>query len=342
MSRSKTLLSYIGIRLLLAPLMLWTIVTLVFLLMRATPGDPMDAILGNRAPAEVKEELRVKYGLHLPLPVQYFNYLWGIISRLDLGKSISKSGDAVTKIIGEYFPATLELAIGSLIVAFGIGAAIGIFAASKAGTKVESIGRWFSIISYALPVFWVGMLLQLLLGVAIPIFPLGNRFPSGLTPPDRLTGMYTIDCLLRLNIPGFFAALHHLFLPCFTLGILLSGIFERIVRVNLKENLRADYVEAARARGIPERRILLVHALKNALIPVITILGLTTASLLGGAVLTETAFSWPGLASRLYDAISNRDYPVVQGIMVFFATIVVFASIIIDIVNAWVDPRIKY
>jgi peptide/nickel transport system permease protein len=124
--------------------------------------------------------------------------------------------------------------------------------------------------------------------------------------------------------------------------VLLSGIFERIVRVNLKQTLRADYVEAARARGIPERRILLSHALKNALIPVITILGLTFASLLGGAILTEVTFSWPGLANRLYEAISLRDYPTVQGILVFFGAIVVFASIIIDILNAYIDPRIRY
>jgi peptide/nickel transport system permease protein len=137
-------------------------------------------------------------------------------------------------------------------------------------------------------------------------------------------------------------ALHYLALPSITLGVLLSGIFERIVRVNLKQTLRADYVEAARARGIPERKILVSHALKNALIPVITVMGLTFASLLGGAILTEVTFSWPGLANKLYEAISLRDYPTVQGVLIFFAIIVVFASILIDILNAYVDPRIKY
>jgi peptide/nickel transport system permease protein len=133
-----------------------------------------------------------------------------------------------------------------------------------------------------------------------------------------------------------------LVLPSLTLGILLSGIFERIVRINLKQTLRSDYVEAARARGIPERRIVTAHALKNALIPVVTVFGLTVASLLGGAILTEVTFNWPGLANRLYQAIEFRDYPVVQGIMVFFGVIVAIASIIIDIVNAWIDPRIRY
>ncbi|MBA4457163.1 ABC transporter permease, partial [Cylindrospermopsis raciborskii CS-506_B] len=137
-------------------------------------------------------------------------------------------------------------------------------------------------------------------------------------------------------------ALHHLALPSLTLGILLSGIFERIVRVNLKETLKADYVEAARARGIPENKILVSHALKNALIPVITVLGLTFASLLGGAILTEVTFSWPGLANRLYQAIADRDYTTVQGVLVFFGGIVVSASIVIDILNAYIDPRIRY
>ena len=140
----------------------------------------------------------------------------------------------------------------------------------------------------------------------------------------------------------FFTAAYYLILPYFTLGLLLSGIFERMVRVNLRQTLQADYVEAARARGIPERRILLAHALKNALIPVITVFGLTFAALLGGAVLTEVTFSWPGLGNRLYQAIDVRDYPTVQGIMVFFGAIVVVVSILIDLINAYIDPRIRY
>jgi peptide/nickel transport system permease protein len=148
--------------------------------------------------------------------------------------------------------------------------------------------------------------------------------------------------LLSGDMGALGMSLYYLVLPCFSLGLVLSGIFERIVRVNLKQTLKADYVEAARARGIPERRVLLVHALRNALIPVVTVLGLTLAAMLGGAVLTEVTFSWPGLGNRLYDAISARDYPTVQGIIVFFAVIVVIASIAIDIINAWIDPRIRY
>jgi peptide/nickel transport system permease protein len=341
MSRSKTLQYYLAARLLLAPLMLWTIVTLVFFLLKATPGDPADAFLGNRASDEVKADLRKQLGLNEPIYVQYFSYLWKILQG-DFGTSITSSGKKVLMVIQENFPATLELAIGSMIIAFVVGVTVGTISASRPGTISEASGRLFGIISYSLPIFWVGMLLQLVFAVQLHIFPLGGRFPANLTPPAKITGLYTIDSLLHFDLASFFVSIHHLALPCLTLGVLLSGIFERIVRVNLKQSMKAEYVEAARARGIPEQKILISHALKNAMIPVITVLGLTTASLLGGAVLTEVTFSWPGLASQLYEAISNRDYPTVQGIMVFFAAIVVIASILIDLINAWIDPRIKY
>ncbi|MEO1447776.1 MAG: ABC transporter permease, partial [Cyanobacteria bacterium J06635_11] len=166
--------------------------------------------------------------------------------------------------------------------------------------------------------------------------------PLSATAPSGPTGLYLLDSLLQLDFYQFGTTLYYLALPSLTLGVLISGVFERIVRVNLRQTLKADYVEAARARGIPEVQIVIAHALKNAMIPVITILGLTFASLLGGAVLTEVTFSWPGLANRLYEAISQRDYPVVQGLMVFFAGIVAMVSIAIDILNAYVDPRIRY
>jgi peptide/nickel transport system permease protein len=340
-SRLKSLQYYLLARLLLAPVMLWTIVTIVFLLMRATPGDPVDAIVGSRASDDIKEQMRQKLGLNQPLIVQYGVYLSKLLS-FDLGESITSSGVKVTKIIGDHFPATVELAVGAITIAFIVGITIGVISASRQGKATEAFGRLFGVISYSLPIFWVGMLLQLIFAVGLGWFPLGGRFPSTAAPPTKIFGLYTIDSLLHFNFSQFFTSLYYLFLPCFTLGVLLSGIFERIVRVNLKENLKSDYVEAARARGIPEQRILLVHALKNSLIPVITVLGLTTASLLGGAVLTEVTFSWPGLAGRLYEAIGARDYPTIQGIMVFFAAIVVVASILIDLINAWIDPRIKY
>ena len=341
MSRSSALFYYVCARLLLAPLMLWTIVTLVFLLLRATPGDPADAILGTRAPEAVKEALREQLGLTDSLWLQYVNYLGRLLS-FDLGSSLTSRGLSVWEVIGQYFPATVELSFFSMLVAVVVGTSVGMLSASRPGTVFDAGGRLFGIISYSLPLFWVGMILQLIFSVQLGWFPLGTRYPLSETVPPSITGLYTIDSLLAGNIEQLLTALYYLALPSLSLGLLLSGIFERIVRVNLKQTLKADYVEAARARGIPERQIIVSHALKNALIPVITVLGLTFAALLGGAVLTEVTFSWPGLGNRLYEAISARDYPTVQGIMVFFGVIVVIASILIDIVNAYIDPRIRY
>ncbi|MCL1472213.1 ABC transporter permease [Argonema antarcticum] len=341
MSRSKALQYYIFSRLLLAPLMLWTIVTLVFLLLRATPGDPVDVVLGGRAPDSVKEELRQRLGLADPLWLQYLRYL-GALAHLDLGTSLTSQGQKVWDVIQLHFPATLELATFSMAIAIIVGVAVGAISASRPNTFLDVGGRLFGIITYAIPLFWFGMILQLIFAVQLGWFPLGTRFPVTQIAPPTFTGLYTIDSLLNGNFSQLLTSLYYLALPSLTLGILISGIFERIVRVNLKQTLQADYVEAAKARGIPEGRILWSHALKNALIPVITILGLTFASMLGGAVLTEVTFSWPGLGNRLYQAISERDYPTVQGVMVFFAAIVVTASILIDIINAYIDPRIRY
>ena len=341
MSRSKALQSYILVRLLLAPLMLLTIATIVFLLLRATPGDPVDAILGTRALEAEKAALRAQLGLNDSLWQQYFDYLKNLLN-LDLGSSITSRGLPVWEVIQDYFPATVELSFCSMVVAVIVGMGVGMVSATASNPFLDVGGRLFGIITYSLPLFWVGMILQLIFSVQLGWFPLGTRFPVNAPKPPHLSGLYLIDSLVAGNLEMFFQSLYYLALPSITLGILLSGIFERIVRVNLKQTLKADYVEAARARGIPDKTILISHAFKNALIPVITVLGLTFAALLGGAVLTEVTFSWPGLGNRLYEAISSRDYPTVQGIMVFFGIVVVIASIGIDIINAYIDPRIRY
>lgn len=341
MSRFKALQYYLFTRILLSPLMLWTIVTVVFLLLRATPGDPADAILGTRAPESAKQALREQLGLTDPLWLQYIRYLGDLLT-LNLGTSLTSRGVEVWDSIVQHFPATAELAFFSMLVALIVGMSVGIFSASHPGTVFDIGGRLFGIITYSLPMFWTGMVLQIIFAVNLGWFPLGTRYALDVPTPPAVTGFYTIDSILAGNGEMLLTSLHYLALPCLTLGVLLSGIFERIVRVNLRQTLKSDYVEAARARGIPENRILISHALKNALIPVITVLGLTFAALLGGAVLTEVTFSWPGLGRTLYEAISERDYPTVQGIMVFFGSIVVFASILIDLANAYIDPRIRY
>ncbi|KAB0240914.1 ABC transporter permease [Microcystis aeruginosa EAWAG127a] len=341
MSRRAALHSYLLVRLLLAPLMLWTIVTVVFLLMRVAPGDPTDAILGNRAPESAKNALREQLGLNQPLFFQYLDYIF-LLMRLNLGDSLTSKGVTVWEIIAKHFPATLELTFYGMLIAVMVGVGLGIITASRPNTLLDVGGRLFGLITYSLPIFWVGMLLQLIFAVQLRWFPLGTRFPLSQTPPRMITGLYTFDSLITLQLDKLPTAFYYLALPSFTLGVLLSGIFERMVRVNLKQTLQADYVDAAKARGIPEKTIMIGHALKNALIPVITVLGLTFAALLGGAVLTEVTFSWPGLGNQLYRAISLRDYPTVQGLMAFFGTIVVFASILIDLINAYIDPRIRY
>ncbi|HTL88971.1 MAG TPA: ABC transporter permease, partial [Leptolyngbya sp.] len=300
-----------------------------------------DALLGPRAPQAAKDELRNQLGLNKSLLFQYLDYM-GSLLRFDLGKSLTTQGQSVWEIISNFFPATVELAIVSLAIALVVGISVGALSASRPNTAIDAAGRLFGIITYSIPMFWFGMVLQLVFAVGLKWFPLGTRFPITIAVPPNVTGLYTIDSLLSGSFSQFVTALYYLALPSLTLGVLISGIFERIVRVNLRQTLQSEYVEAARARGIPESKILVNHALKNAMIPVITILGLTLAALLGGAILTEVTFSWPGLANRLYRAISQRDYPTVQGIVVFFAAIVAIASIAIDIINAYIDPRIRY
>jgi peptide/nickel transport system permease protein len=273
--------------------------------------------------------------------MQYGTYLWQLL-HLNLGTSLTTRGQSVSQIIQTFFPATAELAFYSLLVAIALGLCVGLISATRPNTAWDAGGRFFGIITYAFPPFWAAMLLQLIFAVQLGWFPIGTRWPITLPPPQGPTGLYTLDSLLHGNIGQLGIVIYYLALPCLSLGLLMSGAFERIVRVNLRQTLQADYVEAGRARGIPERRLVINHALRNALIPVVTMLGLTFAALLGGALLIEVTFSWPGLANRLYEAISLRDYPTVQGIVVFFAALVVLVSIGVDLINAWIDPRIRY
>ena len=339
MSRRRALFSYLAARLALVPLMLWLIASLVFLLLRVAPGDPIDALLGSRAPEEARAALRHQLGLDQPLLRQYGSFLAHLL-RGDLGTSLS-SQEPVTTIISRSLPASLELGTVALLLAALLGLAVGFSGIARPEGKVDLAGRLFGIGTYALPPFWAAMVMQLLFAVALGWLPVGGRFPPTLLPPSG-TGFFILDSVRAWNGPQLMGTLRHLVLPATTLGLLLSGIFTNALRLNLRRALESDYVEAARSRGLSERRVVLHHALPNALLPVLTIAGITVASLIGGALLIEVTFSWPGIAFRLQEAIAQRDYPVVQAIVVVVAALVVLISVLVDVLVALLDPRIRF
>jgi peptide/nickel transport system permease protein len=339
MSRRKDLLAYLASRLALVPVMLWLIASLVFLLLRVAPGDPIDALLGTRAPHEARDALRQQLGLDQPLLVQYGHYLADLL-RGQLGESLTNQ-EPVTAVIGRSLPASLELGLVALLIAAVVGLAVGFSGIARPEGKLDLGGRLYGIGTYALPPFWAAMVVQLIFAVWLGWLPVGGRFPPTLEPPSG-SGFYLLDSLLAGGGPPFWGALRHLVLPASTLGLLLSGVFANALRLNLRRALDSDYVEAARSRGLSERRVVLRHALPNALLPVLTITGITVASLIGGALLIEVTYSWPGIAFRLQEAISQRDYPVVQGIVVVVAALVVTVSVLVDLVVALLDPRISF
>ncbi|QNJ13428.1 oligopeptide ABC transporter/ membrane component [Synechococcus sp. A18-46.1] len=339
MARARELLRYSATRLGLAPVMLWLIATLVFLLLRVAPGDPVDAVLGSRAPAAAKAAMRARLGLDQSLLDQYIHYLHGLIQG-DLGQGLINQ-EPVSNIINRTLPASLELSVVALVVAAIVGLSIGFSGIARPEGKLDLAGRLYGLGTYALPPFWVAMLVQLLFAVSLGWLPVGGRFPPSLMPPQG-SGFYLIDSMVDLDWTALRGTIRHLVLPAGTLALLLSGTFTTALRLNLRRTLRGDYVEAARSRGLSETQVVLRHGLPNALLPVLTIAGITVASLIGGALLIEVTFSWPGIALRLQEAINQRDYPVVQGIVVVIAAMVVLVSVAVDLLVAALDPRIRY
>ena len=339
MSRRSQLLRYLAARLALAPVMLALIASLVFLLLRVAPGDPIDALLGPKAPAAARMALRAQLGLDQPLTLQYGHFLAELL-RGDLGVS-QNSKQPVLAIIRDSLPASLELGVVALLLAAVVGLAVGFSGIARPEGRLDLAGRLYGISTYALPPFWAAMGMQLLFAVWLGWLPVGGRFPPTLLPPQG-SGFYLFDSLRAGNLQQFSGALRHLLLPASTLALLLSGIFTNALRLNLRRALGSDYVEAARSRGLSEIRVVLRHALPNALLPVLTITGITVASLIGGALLIEVTFSWPGIAYRLQEAIAQRDYPLVQGIVVVVAGLVVLVTVAVDLLVALLDPRIRF
>ena len=340
MSRDlKKLLNYSLFKISFIPLMLWVISTLVFVLLRVAPGDPVDAILGSGADSAAREILRNKLGLNESLLHQYFTYIINIL-HLNFGLSLSTQ-EPVLKIILKSLPASLELGFFSILSAIIIGFPLGFLGLINKGKKVDYIVRIVGISSYAIPPFWGAMIAQLIFSVFFNIFPIGGRFPI-FTQQNEITGFLVLDSLLSSDYISLRESLYHLTLPSLTLGFLLSGIFSRSLRINLDKSLKSDYVNAAICRGVSRRKIILDHALPNALLPIVTISGLTIASLAGGALLFEVTFSWPGIALRLHEAISQRDYTLVQGIVIITSLLIVSLNLLVDILIALLDPRIDY
>lgn len=338
--RSASLRRYVLARLALAPLFLWLLLTVLFVLLRIVPGDPVTVAFGGRATPERIEQLRMASGLDRPLWEQYIDYMTGIV-RGDFGQPVTESR-GVGELIGDLVPATLELTTFAMLFAIPVGILVGSFAARHRDTSLDVGGRLLGIVAYSVPVFWLGIQAQLVFANRFGWLPTGNRISGRIDPVDGPTNFFVLDGILDGNMEFTTTALKHLVLPGLTLGLVISGVFIRMVRVNMLQTLRADYVESAHARGVAPRHVLFRHAFKNALVPVITIMGLQFALLLGGAILTETTFSWPGLGTKLVDFINARDYVGVQGLVTVIAIIIVAVSVLIDIINGLIDPRVRY
>ena len=333
------LIKYTFFKVSLIPLSLLIISSLVFILLRVAPGDPVDAILGSGADDIAREALRTRLGLNESIISQYYNYIEKLI-HFDLGKSLSNQ-EPVINIIRNSLPASLELGFVSIIIAILIGLPIGYWGLNNKNKKSDYISRIFGISTYAIPPFWGAMMAQLIFSVILRIFPIGGRFPI-YQQSTNITGFIILDSILKNNFLALQGAIYHIALPSLTLGFLLSGIFSRSFRLNLEKSYSSQYVDAAICRGIDNRNILINYAIPNALLPILTISGVTLASLAGGALLIEVTFSWPGIALRLQEAITQRDYNLVQGIVLVTSFLIVSLNLLIDILIAFFDPRIEY
>jgi peptide/nickel transport system permease protein len=341
MKRTSSLRAYLVTRLLLAIPMLLILLTVVFLVMRVAPGDPISAALGGRLPQEELDRRRHEAGYDRPLAVQYLEYLKDVAT-LNLGETIVDNRP-LTEVISQNGAATLELTFFAMIVALVSGVGIGLIAGRYRDTPLDIGGRLFGIVMYAAPVFFLGFLAQLTFGKWLGWLPTSGRAsPIVSADLETHTNLFVLDSIIDRNWVALKDVLLHLIMPATVLGLVIGGVFIRLVRVNLLQTMKGDYVEAARARGVKERNVVFKHAFKNALVPVITVMGLEFAVLLSGAVLTEETFNWPGIGSELVRYLNNRDYIAVQGIIVVTGIVVVVVSVAIDILNAWIDPRIRY
>ena len=314
--------------------------TIAFIILRILPGNPILAVLGTKnIPPEQLRALEHQLGLDKPLYVQYFDYLWRALHG-DFGQSLVIRGRPIAADLAARLPATIELAVAGLIVSLSLGLVTGLVAGLRRDTKIDTAMRVYGALTYTLFIPWLGLMFQLIFAVWLHWLPVSGRIDPRVNI-KTITGFYLIDSLITGNWAAFKSALAHIVLPALTLGIVLSGPYTRLLRNNLAVVLDSNFIMAYRAHGVREKRITW-HAFRNAIIPVVTYAGLQFALLLGGAVLTETTFDWPGIGTYLVEKIQYRDYPAIQAVILVFALIVGLISLLVDIIYAYLDPRIRY
>lgn len=312
---------------------------IMFTISRAIPVDPALAVAGQYATQEMVENIRKEMSLDKPLVTQYFIYMKSLVKG-DLGKSIL-SGRPVLDDIIDFLPATVELVLASILFSVMVGIPLGVVSAVNPGKITDNVSRVISLIGICAPVFWLGLMLQLVFYKQLAILPFGGRIDMHLSPPATITGLYTIDSLIEGNFTALLSSLKHLILPAVTMSNITLAITTRMTRSSMLDVLNEDYIRTARAKGLSERVVTYVHALKNASIPVATVVGLRIGTLLGGAVLTETIFAWPGIGRYAFKAIEIMDFPVLMGFAVIVAFAYAFINLALDIFYMILDPRIR-
>lgn len=312
---------------------------IVFMMIRAIPGNPAQIILGQQASKEAVAALTQDLGLDKPWFTQFFNYLGGLFQG-DLGVSI-KTRTPVSEEIWSYLSATMELAFVALLIAVVVGVNAGIISAWFQNSWFDYVAMIIALIGVSMPVFWLGLMEQYIVAIQWDLLPTTGRNEIR-SPIDSITGLYLIDTLLQGRFDQFIDVVRHLILPGIALATIPMAIIARMTRSSMLEVMRSDYIRTARAKGLRMFWVVYKHSLKNALIPVVTVIGLQAGLLLGGAILTETIFGWPGIGTYIYDAINYRDYPVIQSGILVIAFIFVMINLLVDLLYAAIDPRIKY
>jgi len=322
----------------LVPVMLGVSI-IAFSLIHLAPGDPARTMLGERATQEQLNEIREKYGLDKPIYVQYGIWLNGVLHG-DLGRSIT-THEEVAKEIGDRLPNTIELSIAAMIFAIIVGVFAGIISATKQYSITDYTFMGVALFGISMPVFWLGIMLMMIFGVFLGWLPIGGRIDL-LIPFQRVTGFMLFDSIITGNFPALISVLRHLILPAVALGTIPMAMIARVSRSSMLEVLRQDFIRTERAKGLSERMVIYKHAVRNAMVPVVTVIGLNVGLLLAGAILTETVFSWPGIGRLVVNAVYERDYPLVVGCILVFAIVFVIVNLITDILYTRIDPRIQY